>query len=75
MSSGAHNKQVIRKRTYKYSIFRIACFSIMQGCKNLVVHSHCATKNLVKKGTLGLCYKMAACLILTPTVSVLHDVG
>jgi len=49
MSSGEHNKQVIRKRTSKYGIFRITCSSIAQGCKNLVVHSHCATNNLVKK--------------------------
>ena len=49
MSSGAHDKQVIRKRTRKYGISRIACFSIAQGCKNPVEHSHCATKNLVKK--------------------------
>jgi len=49
MSSGTHNKQVVSKRTCKYGIFRIACFSIVQGCKNPVVHSHCVTKNLVKK--------------------------
>jgi len=49
MSSGAHIKQVIRKRTRKYGIFRIACFSITQGCKNPVAHSYCAPINLVKK--------------------------
>ena len=49
MSSGAHNKQDIRKRTCKYGIFCIACFSIAQGCKNPVMHSHCATKNFIKK--------------------------
>jgi len=43
MSSGAHNQQVIRKRTRKYGIFRIACFSMAQGCKNPVVHSNCVT--------------------------------
>jgi len=75
MSSGAHNKQVIRKRTRKYGTFRIACFSIAQGCKNPVAHSHCATKNFVKKELLSLRYKMAARLIFTPSVSVLHDVG
>jgi len=48
MSSGARNKQVIRKSTRKYGIFHITCFSITQGCKNSVVHSHCATKNLGK---------------------------
>jgi len=48
MSSGAHNKQVIHKRMRKYGIFHIACFSIAQGCKNMVVHSHYTTKNLVK---------------------------
>ena len=48
MSSGVRNKQVIPKRTRKYGIFRIACFSIAQGCKNSVVYSHCATKNLGK---------------------------
>jgi len=69
MSSGAHNEQVICKRTCKYSIFRMACFSIAQGCKILVVHSQSATKNL------SLHYKMAARLIFTPAVSVLHDVG
>jgi len=49
MSSGAHNEQVIRKKTRKYDIFRIAYLSIAQGCKNPVAHSPCATKNLVKK--------------------------
>jgi len=49
MSSGGHNKQVIRKRTRKHGIFCIACLSIAQGCKNPVVRSHYATKNLVKK--------------------------
>ena len=48
MTSGAHNKQVIRKRTRKCGIFRIACFSIAQGCKNPVAHWYCATKSLVK---------------------------
>jgi len=66
MSSGAHDKQVIRKRTRKYGIFRIACLSIAQGCKNLVGHSHCTTKNLIKKRTLSLCYNMAVHLIFTP---------
>jgi len=75
MSSGTHNKQVVSKRTCKYGIFRIACFSIVQGCKNPVVHSHCVTKNLGKKRTSSLCYKIAAHLIFTPAVSVLHDVG
>jgi len=49
MSSGARNKQVIRKSTRKYGIFHIACFSIAQGCKIPVVHSHCATKKFGKK--------------------------
>ena len=75
MSSGARNKQVIRKSTRKYGIFHIACFSITQGCKNPVAHSHCATKNLVKKITLSLRYKPAASQIFTPAVSVLQDVG
>jgi len=75
MSSGAHNKQVMRKRTRKYGIFRIACFSIAQGRKNPVAHLNCATKNLVKKRTLSLRYKMAARPNFTPAVSVLHDVG
>jgi len=66
MSSGAHNKQVIRKRMCKYSIFCIACFSIPQGCKNLVAHYHYATINLVKKRTLSHCYKMAVCQFLLP---------
>jgi len=68
MSSGAHNKRVIRKRTRKYGIFRIACFSIAQGCKNPVAHYHCTTKNLVKKRTLSLRYKWQ--LVFTPSVSV-----
>ena len=76
MSSGAHNEQVLRKRICKYGIFRKACFSITQGCKNLAAHSHCASKNLVKKKrTLSLHYKMPAHLILTPAVSVLNKVG
>jgi len=76
MSSSAHNKQVIRKRTRKYGVFRIVCFSIAQGCKNPVAHAHCATENLVKKKrSLSFRYKMAARLIFTPPVSVLHDVG
>jgi len=75
MSSGAHNKQVICKRTLKYSIFQITCFNIVQGCKNLVAHSHCAIKKFGQKKTLNLGYKMAACLIFTSAVSVLHDVG
>jgi len=49
MSSGARNKQVICKKTRKYSIFHIACFRIALGFKNPVAHSHCMTKNLVKK--------------------------
>ena len=49
MSSGAHNKQVIRKRMCKYGMFLIACFRMPQVCKNHVVHSHYATKNFVKK--------------------------
>jgi len=57
MNSGAHNKQVICKRTRKYGVFRIACFSIAQGCKNLVTHSHCVTKNKVKKEVLALVTK------------------
>jgi len=44
MSSGAHTEQDIRKRTHKYGIFRVAFFSIAQGCRNPVAHSHCATK-------------------------------
>jgi len=75
MSSGVHNKQVIRKRTRRYGVFCIACLSIAQGWKNPVAHSHCTTKNLVKKRTSSLCYKMAACQSFTPAVSVLHDVG
>jgi len=49
MSSGVHDKQVIRKRTRKYGIFRIAYLSIAQGCKHPVAHSNCATKHFVKK--------------------------
>jgi len=52
MSSSAHNKQVMRKRARKYGVFRIACFSIAQGCKNPVAHSHCTTKNLIKEKEL-----------------------
>jgi len=43
ISSGAHNKHVIRKRTHKNGVFHIACFNIVQGYKNPVAHSDCAT--------------------------------
>jgi len=43
---------LIRMRTCKYGIFRTACLSTAQGCKNPVAHPHCATKNLVKRRTL-----------------------
>jgi len=49
MSSGAHIKQVIRKRTRKYDIFRIPLFQHNAGCKNPVVHSHRATKQFGQK--------------------------
>jgi len=76
MSSGAHNKQVIRKRTRKYDIFRIPLFQHNAGVQKPGRALELRDKKFgQKKGTLGLRYKMAARLIFTPAVSVLHDVG
>jgi len=73
MSSGAHNKQDIRKRARKYSIFRLLQHSavVQKPGRALALRD----EKFGKKRTLSLRYKMAARLIFTPAASVLHDVG